>query len=167
MDANVSWYIVLFIALAALLYSQRKTDITAADIDFMQQFMSQTLPFEEWTHRNHVRYAFLTTFAVSHDATTSDTINEQVYHRVKYSIQKFNAKHKEKLNIGYHETITHFWIKLVVDAYLTKTPSSFERFFDSHAELQTFTTIFDYYSKDLLYSSEAKESFVEPDKKRF
>jgi hypothetical protein len=164
---NIAWlslFSVCCAALAAFYMRESKTPINTSDIDFMQQFLTQTLPFEKWTHRNHVRLAYITTYLITNTHSTSDSsVEELIYDRVKRGIQQFNAKHHEKLQTGYHETITRYWVRSVLQAFTSSTGSSFDNFWEIHPNLQYFNNIFKHYSREKLYSAHAKSEYIPED----
>lgn len=86
--------------------------------------------------------------------------------RMREGLRRFAAHHGSNL---YHETVTLFWLR-VVGAFLLREGRG--RALDelanllaaSHADKQL---IYDYYSRQLIETDEAKRSPVEPDLKRF
>ena len=114
-----------------------------------------TLP-SEFTHEAHLTVAlwYLSRLSIQ-DATG----------RMRASLFRFLDHYKER---GYNETITIFWLKLVQSFLAGTTKTSASR---SMTELANELTanynnsrlIYDYYSKELLATDEAKDSWVEPD----
>ena len=127
------------------------------DDEFLAAFESCSLPFEQWTHRAHVRVAYL--YASSHDLDSATN-------RMRVSIKSYNKATgtPEALDRGYHETITQAFMRLVFTASLTTGPhrSSYE-FCDSNPELLCKTTLLRYYSRERIMSMKAKAELVEPD----
>jgi hypothetical protein len=94
------------------------------DEDFVQQIEACTLPKEAFTHRNHLRLAWL---------YLSDRQNGAPEDRIAETIQRYAA------SLGatrkYSHSLTMTWMGLV-DAAMKVTPaSSFEVFIAAHAEL--------------------------------
>src|SRR5262249_21639313 len=127
------------------------------DEELRSAFESCTLPFALWTHRAHVRMAFL--YASQHPF-------QAALDRMRLSIQAYNASQQvpESLDRGYHETITVAFMRLVCSK-LTRTgpfPDS-EAFCERHPDLLDKSVLLKLYSKERLMSPEAKRGFVEPD----
>ena len=122
-------------------------------------FESQTLPRSEWTHRAHLLVAL---WYLNHYPF------EQAVRRIREGIQKYNDSQGIEMTPkgGYHETMTMFYIYTIADflrqhmhvnspdelaALLLEHPCA-----EKHYPLQ-------FYSRDRLFSWEAKISYVEPD----
>lgn len=124
---------------------------------FLRFFEDCSLPFETWTHRAHVRVAwlFLTRFPV-----------DVAIERVRSGIQAYNAAHNvpEALDRGYHETITVAFMRLI-HARLNEaaTATSFDTFCSAHPDLLDKRVLLQFYSRERIMSAEAKRTFVEPD----
>jgi len=135
--------------------------MSPSDEKFLQAFLDRSLPFEEWNHRAHVRMAFC---MIARHGCEEDGGRA----RVVAGIQAFNAAHAEKLNTGYHETITRFWTAEVRRAAEGggrggRGFADSEAFLAANPHLLDFGLIFRSYSKDRLFSQEAKHSWVPPD----
>lgn len=69
---------------------------------------------------------------------------------------------------GYNETISEFFLRLLALALTESSPKlDFLDFLRRYPFLNEFGTIFDYYSKERLYSDDAIQKFVDPDIKPF
>jgi hypothetical protein len=129
--------------------------MTDEDIaDSFRAFEACALPRSEWTHERHLIMAlcYLLEYP-SGEATES----------IRRGIQRYNRSHGN--HTGYHETITLAWIAVI------------ERFLRDHdrgaprsqlaADLIAYCGRKDYllrfYSKDVLFSPEARERWVPPD----
>jgi len=119
------------------------------DKKFLDSFENQTLKWEDWNHITHVKMAFLMFKKYGFKAAPNKIIS---------GIKLFNEVHKEKINRGYHETITQFWIKQIsdkVDKY-----SSFDEFYKDNTDMMSFNYIFKYYDSETLFSDKAKTSNI-------
>ncbi|EGF79124.1 hypothetical protein BATDEDRAFT_90155 [Batrachochytrium dendrobatidis JAM81] len=128
---------------------------------FLDAFEKGTLSFDEWTHRAHLRMAW-------NYLREADGCLDKAIPRVKEGIFRYNAANIQRVKTGYNETITIFFLNLVVkavdaDKKLDGDNSDFLDFLGRHPHLEEFEIIFKYYSKERLYSSEAKAAFVSPD----
>jgi len=123
------------------------------DQAFLHAFEKGTLSPWEFSHREHIRMAWLYLRAYDWD--------EGVSH-IRSGIQQFAARLGATQK--YHETMTVFWAR-VVQHMITEQPDidTFDDF------LKTFPPILDshlierHYSADLLRSPLARQQWVEPD----
>eukprot|EP01110_Echinostelium_bisporum_P001449 TRINITY_DN13449_c0_g1_i1.p1 TRINITY_DN13449_c0_g1~~TRINITY_DN13449_c0_g1_i1.p1 ORF type:complete len:90 (+),score=7.83 TRINITY_DN13449_c0_g1_i1:1-270(+) len=86
------------------------------DTEFLDSFLNATIPFEQWTHRAHLKMAYLVIQKYQPDFDTAIKV-------IRSGIKNFNSRHLEKLTVGYHETITlfvSFVCFVVVQDYLMK-----------------------------------------------
>lgn len=122
-----------------------------ADEEFLEAFEKQTLPFSLWSHEAHLRMAFLMLKKYRIDAPK----------RIIEGIQQYNRLHGDQLKIGYHETITRFWIAEV--AARIDQVDSFQAFKTQYPELFQFAYIYRFYQPDRLFSELAKTRFIPAD----
>jgi hypothetical protein len=125
--------------------------------DFIAAFEANTLPYARWTHAGHLSVAFW--YLVWYDSASATE-------RVRSGIRRFNAAHaNEPMAVGYHETITLFWLWRVrrfltrksLDAPLGELANQLI------AECVDRNLPFTYYSRERLLSPEARRAWVEPD----
>jgi hypothetical protein len=127
------------------------------DADLLTAFEDCSLPVEQWTHRAHVRVAYL--FASAQNFASA-------VDQMRKKIKAYNkaTDTPEAIDRGYHETITQAFMRLVFAANLQTGPhESSEKFCDSHPELLSKQTLLIYYSRDRLMTLDAKKQFIEPD----
>ncbi|KAL2916862.1 hypothetical protein HK105_203641 [Polyrhizophydium stewartii] len=131
---------------------------------FLDAFERGTLSFSEWTHRAHVRMAWLYITEAKGDL-------DEAVPRVKEGISRYNEANKERVKTGYNETITMFFLRLTSMAIeadgAAAASSDFLDFLARHPMLDDFRFIFQFYSRERLYSAEARQQFVEPDLRPF
>lgn len=130
------------------------------DREFLWQFEARTLPFAEWTHRAHVKVAFLYLRDYSFDEALA---------RVRAGIKAYNAANRvpEGPASGYNETATVAFVTLVavtMRAYggTFPTPTA-DAFCDAHPQLMTRHALRLFYSPARPMHPDAKTRFVEPD----
>jgi hypothetical protein len=130
------------------------------DEEFLQQFESCSLPFEEWTHRAHVKIAFLYLQKLPFQAALD---------MVRRRIKAYNAAQDvpEGPTSGFNETTTQAFMRLVaatMNAYgaVLPTPDS-ESFCNTHPQLMSKHVLRLFYSPRRRMRPEAKHQFVEPD----
>src|SRR5689334_22225010 len=108
--------------------------MTDLDRDLLQQFETCSLPFEQWTHRAHVRVAYL--YLCEHPF-------EIALERMRHGVQRYNAANNvpESPTSGYNGTTTHGFLHLiaaVTAAYgQTHSVESSDAFCETHPELMT------------------------------
>lgn len=125
------------------------------DHDLLRRFEAADIPRESWTHRAHLRVAYLylrrLPFA---DALTC----------LRAGIQALNAANG--VHNGYHETVTAAFAHLVEDAMRRSENApaiTSDEFCDAHPELFTRELLLRYYSRELITSDRARNTFVIPD----
>ena len=76
------------------------------DGTFLRQFEDCTWPAVEWRHRQHLKVAYL---------YLRRSPLPEALERIREGIKRFNAAHQvpETIDRGYHETMTHAWMRLV------------------------------------------------------
>lgn len=131
------------------------------DDAFIAAFEDTTLPFDFWTHKAHLRMAW--NYLKQNDIETA-------LNKVRSGINKFNQSNSDKIIFGYSETISVFFLTMVHNAILSSENTqneSFEEFLSRNSHLTDTNLPYEYYSKDVFLSEEAKIKFVPPDLKHF
>lgn len=130
------------------------------DEELLPRFEDTSLPYEEWTHRAHVRVAFL---------YLRDRSFEEAVESMRAGIRRFNAAKDvpEGPASGYNETTTVAFLQLVeatLSAYGELLPDrDSETFCDHHPQLMTKHVLRLFYSPEQRMHPDAKSTFVEPD----
>ena len=126
------------------------------DAEFLAAFRAQTIPQNEWTHRAHVRAAYLQLcempFAPAMDA-------------MRDGIKKLNASHGliETPDRGYHETLTRAWLTVIGATISSRgRAQDFEAFAAEHPHLLCRTLLRVFYSPKGM-PPESRYAFVAPD----
>jgi hypothetical protein len=123
---------------------------------FLQQFESRTLPFAQWTHRAHLKIAYLYLTRMDFDDAAQKVCN---------GIRAYNAANNvpESLTRGYHQTTTMAWLHIIAAMLAEYGPAATaDEFIDAQPQLtQKILRLF--YSRERFASPEAKTSFVAPD----
>jgi hypothetical protein len=131
-----------------------------SDEEFLRQFETCALPFKQWTHRAHVKAAYLYLMRYSF---------EEALGRMRVGIRAYNAQHKvpESATGGYNETTTHAFVHLIaatMRAYGRTHPvADAEGFCEAHPQLMTRHALRLFYSPQRRMEPLAKTEFVEPD----
>lgn len=127
------------------------------DGELIEQFESQAIARAEWTHRLHVRTAYLYLRAHSF---------EEALTRIRVGIQRLNAANQvpEGPEAGYNETVTVAWARiihtLIVEQGAAKTS---DEFVDQQPQLLCSTLLRLFYSRPIWTEQDCKTWFVEPD----
>ena len=118
-------------------------------------FHAQTLPASAWTHRAHVRMAFL--YLRRHALDEAHVL-------LRVGIIRLNAAHGlvETPTRGYHETLTRAWLAIVRELARGAEADS-SGFIDAHATQLVSDAPLRHYTRERILSLEARARFVEPD----
>jgi hypothetical protein len=76
-----------------------------SDDAFLQQFEDRTLPFVQWTHRAHLKVAYLYLTRMDFDSAAQKVCG----------IRAYNAANRvpESPTNGYHQTTTMAWLHII------------------------------------------------------
>jgi hypothetical protein len=130
------------------------------DREFLRQFEARTQPFDQWTHRAHVKVAYL---------YLRDHPFDEALVRMRSGIKAYNAANNvpEGPTSGYNETTTVAYCTLVaatMRAYAKAFPAAdADAFCDTHPQLMTRHALRLFYSPQRRMHPDAKAHFVEPD----
>ena len=127
--------------------------------ELVADFQDHSLPSERWTHQAHL---IVGTYYAYHFPL------EQAIYYLRSGIITYNVATggKNTHERGYHETITQLWAKLL-KAFVQKKctgltlAESCTTLLNSPYAAQEI--MFRFYSKDLLFSTQARALWVEPD----
>ena len=129
----------------------------------IHQFETGELPKEKWTHEAH--------FVMALWYCCQQPLPLAI-ESIKEGIKKYNISigGENTENAGYHETITVFYTRFIIN-YVLQTANSkqFESKLDGlwQQDFLQKDFPFKYYSRELLMSKEARKDWVEPDKQPF
>ena len=126
-----------------------------SDRQFRNDFESASMSPDSFGHRAHVRvaYTYLTEFGV-----------EDSCEKMHSALVGFLRSHGIEPTEKYHATMTRAWI-LAVRHFMESSPEvhSANEFIDRNPNLLDSSIMLTHYSTELLFSTEARNSFVEPD----
>ena len=124
------------------------------DLRFRDQFESGEISTADFSHRNHLRLAFVY-------LTESDT--EEAGDRMRAALLKFLDDNNVPAG-KFHKTLTISWI-MAVKHFMQKAESaaSFEEFIAADDRLLDPNIMLTHYSRDTLFSETARTIFVAPD----
>ena|ERR1700733_6501233 len=130
------------------------------DDELLAQFQACTLPFAQWTHRCHVKvaYLYLRRYPLA-----------EALVRIRDGIKAYNAANNvpENATSGYNETTTHALLHLiaaVMQAYGQTFPTtSADNFYDTHPQFGSKHVLRFLYSPQRRMHPQVKTTFIEPD----
>ena len=127
------------------------------DATLLERFEAQGIPLAEWTHRAHLKVAFLYLMRFSfEDAAT----------RMEDGIRRLNAANQvpEAVDQGFHVTMTRAWMRIIDTTARVYGPyDDADAFVDDHPQLHERLLLRLFYSRPRICSADAKARFVEPD----
>jgi hypothetical protein len=122
-----------------------------------ESFENCSLPGADFDHRAHLAVAAWYLSSMTVEETTG---------RMRAGLLRFLA-HYEVDPQKYNETITQFWVKRL-DKLLSETDSTLPPAERANRAIQlagNSQVIFDHYTRERLFSEEARTGWVQPDKK--
>ena len=127
-------------------------------LSLVRRFEDCTLPRAEWTHAAHLTVALWYLLEFDWPEATE---------RVRRGIQRYNAAHgiRPTPTGGYHETLTLFWLR-VVRSFLEEGRNEARSLVSLANELATEADRglpLRHYTRERLFSPEARAAWVEPD----
>lgn len=146
--------------MSVLMLDTTKFRTTGEVLSLLRRFDDCTLPRDEWTHAAHLTVALWHLLEYEWDEAVS---------RVRAGIQRYNAAHgiRTTPTSGYHETLTLFWMHHV-RAFLEEGRNearSLVALANDLADSADSRLPFEYYTRERLFSVEARAAWVEPDLK--
>ena len=129
--------------------------------DLVSMFSTQTLPTSAWNHQMHIIVGLWYNFNYDFD---------EALELVKAKIKAYNfaVGTKNTDDAGYHETLTIFWM-ILTKSYLLRNPEfdlwkACNHFLNSDYAHKNYSLT--YYSKEVLFSREARKRWVIGDHRR-
>jgi CDP-diacylglycerol--glycerol-3-phosphate 3-phosphatidyltransferase len=124
-----------------------------SDNDFVQAFLSGSLPNERFHHRDHLRLAWLLVRRLG-PAAGSDAVAS--------GIQRFAAHHGHAAK--YHETMTRFWARLVAHLAAARPDlTDFDAFLAAFPYLLDKSLPYRHWTPETMGSAAARARWIEPD----
>ena len=112
-------------------------------------FQENRLPADRWTHREHLRVAWM--YLERHPL-------DEAHLLMRVGIIRLNAFHAlvETPQRGYHETLTRVWLALIAKLRTTATETTSDAFVDTHAASLSRDAVLSHYSRERLMSVRAR-----------
>ena len=126
-------------------------------LDLVRSFEDATIAHDDWKHAEHLVVALY--YLTDHDLETA-------YAKMRDGILNLLVK-GFKLDLTkempYHETITLFWMRTVAEFNASKNGASLLEKANEVAYKWNKDYPLNFYSRELLFSDEARAGFIEPD----
>jgi len=136
---------------------RHNNDIAGAadeDLAFLSRFENCQLPESEWTHLAHIRVAWI---CLSED-TPGNALRRICSGILRYNTEVLQRPHK------YHETVTVAFAQIVANRMVPREPwREFSARIDDILN-PADPVLLQYYSEKRLFSKEARQQYVTPDK---
>ena len=128
--------------------------LTESDLLLLQQFETKTLPNEAFRHREHVRltWVYLTLEPADH-----------VGARLCRCLLELATSHGVARR--FHHTLTIVWVRIIESERRSFSDIPFDALVTFCPSLLNKDLPLSYYSRERLYSDEARQHWVEPDLK--
>ena len=127
-------------------------------LDVIESFENGTISRENWGHAEHLIVA-------NHYLSENDF--DAAYTKMRDGI--FNLLRAFKIDLSkempYHETLTVFWLKTIDDFRITKNGCSLVELCDVMIETFDKNYPLKFYSRERLFSDEARKNFIKGDLK--
>lgn len=135
---------------------QSRMESQLSDDELWHAFGASTLPAGAWTHRAHLRVAWM--FLQRHPLDEAHVL-------MRVGIIRLNVFHGlvETPSRGYHETLTRLWLSLVGSLRKTTDAPTSAAFVDACIDSLGKDAVLRYYTRELVMSVQARARFVEPD----
>ncbi len=126
------------------------------DEELWAAFGAAALPAQAWTHRAHLRVAWL--FLRRYPLDEAHVL-------LRVGIIRQNAFHGliETPSRGYHETLTRLWLSLIASLMQAADAPSSSAFVDANLAVLDKDAALRHYSRERITSVRARAVFVEPD----
>ncbi len=129
-----------------------------SDAEFWRAFSARAIPVAEFGHAAHLRAGYLCLLKFGPGGAL-DAVRDGLREMLAAAVA-----HGYDPPVGYHETITVFWLRMIASRLLPDEPRDSAAFFSDHPELLDKHLIAKHYSKQHLMSDDARTHFVEPDR---
>lgn len=123
------------------------------DNDFVEAFLTGSLPPTQFHHRDHLRLAWVLVRLSGEDEATR---------RITSGIHYFATMHGQAEK--YHETMTRFWVRIVAHAVAAQpTITTFDDFLAAYPFLLEKDLPYRHWRRETMLSPDARARWVEPD----
>lgn len=127
------------------------------DLMFKQRLEDGDFPAADFNHRAHLRLAYVYLCEANTDGATD---------KMRHTLNQFLI-HNNVDPAKFHQTLTHAWI-LAVNHFMNRASSatSADDLIDRYPQMLDTQIMLTHYSKERLFSEEARRVFLQPDIER-
>ena len=126
-------------------------------LDLVRSFEEATIPHDDWKHAEHLVVALY--YLTHHDLDTAyGKMREGILNLLEHGFKVDLTK-----EMPYHETITLFWMRVVAEFNASKNGASLLDKANEVAYKWDKDYPLKFYSRELLFSEDARERFVDAD----
>lgn len=127
-------------------------------INIVRAFENGTIAREDWRHKDHLTVAFY--YAFHHDYETAlNKMRDGIFNLLNAFAVDLSKE------MPYHETLTVFWMRTIFDLKKSKTDCSFAETCNELIEKFDKDYPLRFYSREILFSEEARKKFIDGDVK--
>jgi hypothetical protein len=139
----------------------REYKTTEEIAELVRSFEGATVSRDDWKHREHLIVGLY--YLTRHDLeTATDRMRAGIRHLL---VEGFGVDLTKEM--PYHETITVFWMRTLASFNATSNGAPMTEKVGRLSERFDKDFPFRYYTRELLFSDEARRRFVEPDLQLF
>jgi hypothetical protein len=136
------------------------TVLTDSDLLLHEQFETRTLPNDGFRHREHVRLTWIYLTLEPASASAGHTV-DIVAERLCRSLLELATTHGVAQR--FHHTLTVAWVRIIEFERRSNPDMPFDALAVASPALLNKDTPLWYYSRERLYSDEARHRWIEPD----
>ena len=126
-------------------------------LELVRSFEEATISRDDWRHREHLVVALY--YLTRHDLeTATGRMRDGIFNLLRKAFNVDLAK-----EMPYHETLTVFWMRAVAEYNASKNGASLVDKANEVAAAYDKDHPLRFYSRERLFSDEARATFVEPD----
>ena len=132
---------------------EKESDI----LDLVKSFEDATISRDDWRHAEHLVVALY--YLTRHDTeTATGKMRDGIFNLLRRAFKVDLTK-----EMPYHETLTVFWMRTIAEFNATKNGASLLEKANEVAATYDKEYPLRFYSRELLFSDEARGRFVDPD----
>jgi len=136
---------------------KRKYEKESEILDLVKSFEDATISRDDWRHAEHLVVALY--YLTRHDTeTATGKMRDGIFNLLRRAFKVDLTK-----EMPYHETLTVFWMRTIAEFNATKNGASLLEKANEVAATYDKEYPLRFYSRELLFSDEARGRFVDPD----
>lgn len=125
-----------------------------SDEQLVHQFVNKSLPINDWNHYNRLRIVY---FSLKYFGYMN-TVSQDEWLCVKWNQYKKSIGHSHLWNY----TLTKFWIDNIYNLMVKNLDMNFKTLYNKYTYLNDGNLHKKYYTNDVLFSEEARKTWIKP-----